>query len=81
MVYNNYMNLKEDICFMNEILTGGKSYRTERFCSVADHNIILSVESRIDGSEKKTCHNINECAKKHKCRYLPQSDDQKNHVR
>ena len=63
------MNLKEDICFMNEISTNGNSYKTERFCSVADRNVVLSVESRKDGSEKKTCYNNNQCKKKNQCRY------------
>ena len=53
----------------NEILKTAGSYRTERFCSVADRNIVLSVENQNDGSEKKTCHNDAKCKKKNQCKY------------
>jgi len=47
-----------------------KTYKTERFCTLVDHNIILSVEAKSDGSEKKTCQYINSCKKKDQCRYV-----------
>jgi len=46
------------------------AYKTVRFCALADHNIILSVETRGDGSEEKICQDINACKNKRKCRYL-----------
>jgi len=47
-----------------------KTYKTERFCNLADQNIILSVETCSDGSEKKICQDFNICKNKDKCRYL-----------
>ena len=47
-----------------------KTYRTERFCTLVDHNIVLSVETDGDGGESKTCYNIGVCKKKNQCRYL-----------
>ena len=46
------------------------TYKTERFCTAVDHNIVLSVETGHDGSEHKICQNITSCQKKQKCRYL-----------
>ena len=47
-----------------------KTFRTERFCASADRNIVLSVETAADGTEKKTCQDMNTCKNKNKCRYL-----------
>ncbi|MCL2095779.1 MAG: hypothetical protein FWH10_02610 [Oscillospiraceae bacterium] len=60
---------------MIEIMSGvsGNDYKTERFCSLADRNIVLFVETQSDGSEKKTCYNINKCDKRNFCRYLTKS--------
>ena len=46
-----------------------KTYRTERFCTLLDRNIVLSVETRGDGSEWKTCQDINICKNKSDCKY------------
>ena len=46
------------------------TYRTVRFCALVDHNIVLSVETRNDGSEHKICQDFNACKKKNQCRYL-----------
>jgi len=48
------------------------AYKTERFCTAVDHNIVVSVEICRDGNEYKTCQNVNSCRKKQKCRYLSQ---------
>ena len=45
------------------------THKTERFCALVDHNIMLFVETLSDGSEKKTCQHFKECEKKNKCRY------------
>ena len=51
------------------------SYETQRFCSAADRNVMLSVETREtrgDGSEIseiKTCRHADSCKMKDKCRY------------
>jgi len=47
-----------------------KAYKTERFCTLVDHNIIFSVETGSDGSENKTCQSINSCKKKRQCKHL-----------
>lgn len=47
-----------------------KTYKTERFCNLADQNIMLSVETCSDGSEKKVCQDFDICKNKDKCRYL-----------
>ena len=46
-----------------------KIYKTERFCALVDHNVILCVETLSDGSEHKICQDFKECEKKNKCRY------------
>jgi len=51
-----------------------RTYKTERFCNLADQNIMLSVETCSDGSEKKTCQDFNNCKDKDKCRYLSKTN-------
>lgn len=48
-----------------------KSYKTERFCSAADQNVTLFVETFADGdgSETRICENVDSCKNKSKCRY------------
>jgi len=52
-------------------------YTTVRFCALVDHNIVLSVETRGDGSEQKICQDIHACKKKNQCRYLPNPNARK----
>ena len=57
--------------FMDNAGSSGKTtYKTERFCTLLDRNIILSVEMHSDGSELKICHDINACKNKEQCRYF-----------
>ena len=55
-----------------------RTYKTERFCNIADQNVILSVEMCSDGSEKRICQNLNICKNKDKCRYLCKQINQNN---
>ncbi|MCL2776007.1 MAG: hypothetical protein FWD71_22080 [Oscillospiraceae bacterium] len=51
-----------------------KTYKTERFCNLANKNIMLLVETCNDGSEKKICQDFDICKSKDKCRYLFRSN-------
>ena len=53
------------------------TYKTVRFCTLVDHNIVLSVETDNDGSEQKICQDINACKKKNQCRYFFKSNREK----